>query len=1498
MITLLLRLENSYGQANFLETESPVYYASINKSGSKIAFADAERIKIISVDSFEPIWELSYNIEEKGMVSEFIFSPTNDSLFWIRWSRFNGELFRSDINVYPDDSLYLYNLNETNPIAAFLGTSFVAHANNESKVFLGVNNFFPYHYDGKVHYAARPLGFITIPQQVQYESNRVIASLMVSNDDAFVAVVYYDRYENGIAKHSIDLRDFQTFEPLTLLDEIAGKPTLLSFSTDGRYLVYAISEGGFSSKLHAVSIPDLKTVQLSEVTDTPGLIVSGDLLFADSHSIHRMNLSTGEKKWSLWPNLTDLWSFSGFIPLNENEIIVWGSLVAEEAIFSYPRIERGGIEKVNLLNLNIYAAHQEVFGSDTLFLSEGVTVMDNLLSLTPDYAIHNKDLFFIKGSTLTSNASSLQIWDSKKRRKLHEISFTGDIKVFPDDQNKFLLIAESLGTIGSRGGYRLHILDLMTGITRFRNFSDYDYDFIDFSYLNAVSCIATQGNDGEWICTSSDNSLWKIDYLIEPESIFILPKERNREIDKEFTITNISIPPGSKNVVFTVFSSNSLITRTALGNGPDTVLSFSEPFSLIEGTYSLNLLSFESKQLSSQSWNHFMPINENIYWVRDSMGVYFADISNNKVISKVPVFEDYIHWGPVVGDEVVYMVYKPNRNHLFDSLKIVPWTIDPLLPREPLFIPKFSNAFYSSDDNFSFVAENQINTFFRQERTILPWGRTFEEANIDPSRISVDNNGLILFNYSELIDVYTLENQKVIDSFRRGSLLRGENEGNLIYIKSNLYSGESREHFQFVIAPLNGADKILWESDQIYLRSDEYSVPVNALLVSPGGKYVAAYNNSTWENGRILLIDVDAKTVIDIPSGRTANLLFSPDDEYLFVQLSNKSATFNANRDTTFRYMLYRCIDGNLVQELDAGFTAFTPYNGLVLKAGYGGVELLKMDGRKLISQKHFYSRESIGSTMFFESSGYIAGGSSSGNLFLWNEDSQSPAKVLSCGTNPVISLYEVFGKMYVFMSDGTVTIVDVAKAEITATLKIRKRDEFYSVAWFTPDGYFKASRQDAREYHLVRGMYAFPLFTYEIFLNRPDIILSRIGFADNITIDLFYSAFKRRLARHKLSDVGSFSLLSLPEIKVINKEKLPAIAQSRDVEIDIEAVAVQTPLSRLHLSVNGVPLYGTMGLEIAGTSFQKTEKIRLNSGVNRISISVADVNGLESLPEVVEMHGQFEPKQSIYFLGFGVSNYRDSTMNLRFADYDAQRLKQFFDSRFKEEEVVSEIFVNEQVTREKVLSVKDRLANTREDDIVVISFAGHGLLDENLEFYFATHDISFSNPEERGVRFEEINDLLDKIPARRKLLLMDACHSGEVDTLSGPVELTVVGESLTAWRPRGATMVAHEGDIGLKNSFLLMQTLFNDLTRGNGSFVISAAAGMEYAYETEEHGGVFTYSFMNAFYEASRLSYHNTKVRISDIQRLTNQKVLELTNGMQQPTSRGDNLEWDWHFD
>jgi len=205
-------------------------------------------------------------------------------------------------------------------------------------------------------------------------------------------------------------------------------------------------------------------------------------------------------------------------------------------------------------------------------------------------------------------------------------------------------------------------------------------------------------------------------------------------------------------------------------------------------------------------------------------------------------------------------------------------------------------------------------------------------------------------------------------------------------------------------------------------------------------------------------------------------------------------------------------------------------------------------------------------------------------------------------------------------------------------------------------------------------------------------------------------------------------------------------------------------------------------------------------------------------------------------------------------------------------------------------------------EDEVVLYISGHGLLDDNLDFYFGTHDIDFDNPAARGMKYDDLENILDGIPARQKLLLMDACHSGEVD--KGQLRVTD-NQSLTLDKGQKGTLkrysyAAESADenrqLGMKTSFELMQELFTNLSKGSGSVVISAAAGNSYALESDEwRNGIFTYCILAGFKSGKADINGDGTITVTELKEYVSREVERLTRGEQKPTSRQENLEFDF---
>ncbi|MBN2311947.1 MAG: caspase family protein, partial [Candidatus Hydrogenedentes bacterium] len=70
------------------------------------------------------------------------------------------------------------------------------------------------------------------------------------------------------------------------------------------------------------------------------------------------------------------------------------------------------------------------------------------------------------------------------------------------------------------------------------------------------------------------------------------------------------------------------------------------------------------------------------------------------------------------------------------------------------------------------------------------------------------------------------------------------------------------------------------------------------------------------------------------------------------------------------------------------------------------------------------------------------------------------------------------------------------------------------------------------------------------------------------------------------------------------------------------------------------------------------------------------------------------------------------------------------------------------------------RLALVAEEDTVLVYFAGHGTTDGGA-LYLLPSDASLSNVAFTGFPFAQLEKVLEDTPARKKILILDACHSG-----------------------------------------------------------------------------------------------------------------------------------------
>jgi WD40 repeat protein len=485
---------------------------------------------------------------------------------------------------------------------------------------------------------------------------------------------------------------------------------------------------------------------------------------------------------------------------------------------------------------------------------------------------------------------------------------------------------------------------------------------------------------------------------------------------------------------------------------------------------------------------------------------------------------------------------------------------------------------------------------------------------------------------------------------------------------------------------------------------------------------------------------------------------------------------------------------------------------------------------------------------------------------------------------------------------DATVKLWNTETRKLNATIVSIGLDDHIII---TPDNYYYGTKNSLRGIGFKYGKQFVSPEQYDLRFNRPDIVLERIGFVPKEVIRSFNRAYQKRLQRLNFTEEMLSAEIHLPEAK-LQAPSSALTTRVRDFKFSVEANDSKYKLDRLNVFVNNIPVFGIQGIDLRGKNLQRVNypvEIPLLAGKNKIQVSCLNEKGVESLLETYEVEyiPEKQPVPNLYIAVVSVSGYKNKAMNLKYARKDGNDLVSMFKRSQWFNEVTVDTLFDSKATRENILKLRDKFMSSSVDDQVVFFVSGHGLLDSNLEFYFATHDVDFKDPASRGLRYDELEGLLDGIPARKKLLLMDACHSGEVDKSRIKVsEGTAVSKN-----QRGLVEYSYPADvqeehykIGITTSFELMQELFSNISKGSGAVVISAAAGNSFALESDEwKNGVFTYSLMNGIKTKLADRNKNGQIVVSELKDFVSKEVERLTEGAQKPTSRRENLEFDFRI-
>ncbi len=433
-------------------------------------------------------------------------------------------------------------------------------------------------------------------------------------------------------------------------------------------------------------------------------------------------------------------------------------------------------------------------------------------------------------------------------------------------------------------------------------------------------------------------------------------------------------------------------------------------------------------------------------------------------------------------------------------------------------------------------------------------------------------------------------------------------------------------------------------------------------------------------------------------------------------------------------------------------------------------------------------------------------------------------------------------------------------------------------IAW-TPEGYYAGSPggEKLMGWHVNNGreqMASFyPAAQFRKTLYRPDVIklLLKTGSVER-ALEVADQARSKRTEKAEVAQV-------LPPTVTITAPDRSGVQLSRS-ELTVTATArnrVDHPVTALRLLLDGRPFEGLKGIKKVANpklgEVRETWTVQLEPGRHRLKV-LADSAVSQGASEEVEVDyvggglADMVELPKLYVLAIGISKY-PGNLKLDYAASDAQAISTTLQAKskplFKSIEVKT--LVDQGATRAEILKGLGWLRRQiTQRDFGIVFYGGHGEKDADGTLYLLPVDVAPDDLLSTAVTAEQFKTQLTGLPGKI-MLLLDACHSGAVDTA----------------KDKGKR----------RDGGSLTDDLVRDLlTDESGVVVMCASTGREFSLENHEfRHGTFTQAVLEGLSGKGGKSPDGA-VFLHHLDSYVTDRVKELTRGQQHPvTSRPSSI-------
>ena len=440
----------------------------------------------------------------------------------------------------------------------------------------------------------------------------------------------------------------------------------------------------------------------------------------------------------------------------------------------------------------------------------------------------------------------------------------------------------------------------------------------------------------------------------------------------------------------------------------------------------------------------------------------------------------------------------------------------------------------------------------------------------------------------------------------------------------------------------------------------------------------------------------------------------------------------------------------------------------------------------------------------------------------------------------------------------------------------------------FADDGTFAASPSGARLAHAVSGLAGYQLDQLTTAFNRPDMLLERLGGSTTLRED-FAKRYQERRQGQMPADAGPQSFARTPRVALSG---LTQVGRELTVRFIVASAGLA---ARYQLRVNGVPwLANAKPVPATGsTAIQIEEQVTLGAGRNHVAVHVTDAAGAQAIPaSQVVRHASSSPKRRgrLFYLGIGVSNYRASSLSLPHAANDARFVGRALSAaRGAYDDITTVVVTDERATASGIDALAAHAERAGVEDTVVLYVAGHWAhtADAAARRVFLPHDADPSRLRQTALDLERLIRLAAAGRARRRLVIVDGCVSGDRDAeerrrataLARRLGLVPrISPELVGVVPRG---------------HLFQPPRLITATDHHGAVVLFASRGAELCFAVSDgQTGALTQAFARALTTADADTNDDGWIDLHELSAFVSPAVASLTGDLQHPLLLRDGAE------